>query len=251
MTEPIQTETRAQIIDSQLARAGWSHSRKMLIQEFLIKTIKPIENYSCKQFTDYALLGSDSHPIAIVEAKRSSWDELAGKNQAADYANVIKAKFGNDPFIFLTNGKEIQFWDRERYAPRKISGFYTRDDLERLHHQRQFGQPLRSVNINATIAGRDYQNEAIRRITEGIDNAKRKFLLVMATGTGKTRTTIALIDILLRSKRVQRVLFLADRRELVRQAMAEFKSYLPNESLARLEAGETSNARIQFPPIPA
>ncbi|PJF03343.1 type I restriction endonuclease subunit R [Acinetobacter seifertii] len=251
MTEPIQTETRAQIIDSQLARAGWSHSRKMLIQELLIKTIKPIENYSCKQFTDYALLGSDSHPIAIVEAKRSSWDELAGKNQAADYANVIKAKFGNDPFIFLTNGKEIQFWDRERYAPRKISGFYTRDDLERLHHQRQFGQPLRSVNINATIAGRDYQNEAIRRITEGIDNAKRKFLLVMATGTGKTRTTIALIDILLRSKRVQRVLFLADRRELVRQAMAEFKSYLPNESLARLEAGETSNARIQFSTYPS
>ncbi|MBJ8497006.1 type I restriction endonuclease subunit R [Acinetobacter oleivorans] len=253
MTETIQTEseTRAQIIDSQLARAGWTQSRKTLVQEFLINTIEHTENYGCEQFADYALLGSDSHPIAIVEAKRSSRDELAGKRQAADYANVIKAKFGNDPFIFLTNGKEIQFWDRERYAPRKISGFYTRDDLERLLHQRQFAQPLRSISINATIAGRDYQNEAIRRITEGIDDAKRKFLLVMATGTGKTRTTIALIDTLLRSKRVQRVLFLADRRELVRQAMSEFKSYLPNESLARIEAGETSNARIQFSTYPS
>lgn len=253
MTEPIQTEieTRAQIIDSQLARAGWSQSRKTLVQEFLINTIEHTENYGCQQFADYALLGSDSHPIAIVEAKRSSRDELAGKRQAADYANAIKAKFGNDPFIFLTNGKEIQFWDRERYAPRKISGFYTRDDLERLRHQRQFSQPLRCVSINAAIAGRDYQNEAIRRITEGIDNAKRKFLLVMATGTGKTRTTIALIDTLLRSKRVQRVLFLADRRELVRQAMSEFKSYLPNESLSRIEAGETSNARIQFSTYPS
>ncbi|RYE65752.1 MAG: DEAD/DEAH box helicase, partial [Oxalobacteraceae bacterium] len=101
------------------------------------------------------------------------------------------------------------------------------------------------------IAGRDYQNEAIRRVTEGVDAAKRKFLLVMATGTGKTRTTIALVDTLLRSKRVQRVLFLADRRELVRQAMAEFKSHLPNESLARIEAGETSGARIQFSTYPS
>jgi type I restriction enzyme R subunit len=91
-----------------------------------------------------------------------------------------------------------------------VSGFYTRDDLERLRHQRQFAEPLRDVTIDADIAGRDYQNEAIRRVTEGIDAAKRRFLLVMATGTGKTRTTIALIDTLLRSKRVQRVLFLAE-----------------------------------------
>lgn len=118
-------------------------------------------------------------------------------------------------------------------------------------HQRQFSQPLDSVSINAEIAGRDYQNEAIRRVTEGVDAAKRKFLLVMATGTGKTRTTIALVDALLRSKRVQRVLFLADRRELVRQAMSEFKSHLPNESLARIEAGETSGARIQFSTYPS
>jgi len=253
MTTPSRNEaqTRAQVIDSQLAHAGWSQSRRTLVEEFLLKTAEPAGNYGNEQFADYVLLGSDGNPIAVVEAKRSSRDELAGKRQAADYADAIKAKFGNDPFIFLTNGKEIQFWDRERYAPRKISGFYTRDDLERLRHQRQFAQPLGGITISAAIAGRDYQNEAIRRVTEGVDAAKRKFLLVMATGTGKTRTTIALVDTLLRSKRIQRVLFLADRRELVRQAMSEFKSHLPNESLARIESGETSGARIQFSTYPS
>ncbi|MCY0966878.1 DEAD/DEAH box helicase family protein [Parathalassolituus penaei] len=246
-----EAQTRNHIIDSQLAHAGWSRSRRTLVEEFLLKTAEPENTYNGDQFADYVLLGSDGKPIAVVEAKRSSRDELAGKRQAADYADAIKAKFGSDPFIFLTNGKEIQFWDRTRYAPRKISGFYTRDDLERLRHQHQFAESLGNVAINANIAGRDYQNEAIRRVTEGVDAAKRKFLLVMATGTGKTRTTIALVDTLLRSKRGQRVLFLADRRELVRQAMSEFKSHLPNESLARIESGETSGARIQFSTYPS
>lgn len=246
-----EAQTRTEIIDSQLARSGWSRSRRTLIEEFLLKTVEPESTDNDHQFADYILLGSDGKPIAVVEAKRSSRDELAGKRQAADYADAIKTQFGSDPFIFLTNGKEIQFWDRARYAPRKISGFYTRDDLERLRHQHQFAEAVGNVTINADIAGRDYQNEAIRRVTEGVDTAKRKFLLVMATGTGKTRTTIALVDTLLRSKRVQRVLFLADRRELVRQAMSEFKSHLPNESLARIESGETSGARIQFSTYPS
>jgi type I restriction enzyme, R subunit len=246
-----EASTRTELIDTQLARAGWSRNRRTLIEEFLLKAAEPSSTYGNEQFADYVLLGSDGKPIAVVEAKRSARDEIAGKRQAADYADAIKAKFGDDPFIFLTNGKEIQFWDRGRYPPRKIAGFYTRDDLERLRHQRQYAQSLHAVTINAGIAGRDYQNEAIRRVTEGVDAAKRKFLLVMATGTGKTRTTIALIDTLLHSKRVQRVLFRADRRELVRQAMSEFKTHLPNESLARIESGETSGARIQFSTYPS
>jgi type I restriction enzyme R subunit len=246
-----EVQTRTEMIDLQLAQAGWSLNRRTLLEEYLLKAAEPDVTYNDEQFADYVLLGSDGKPIAVIEAKRSSRDALAGKRQAADYADVIKAKFGNDPFIFLANGKEIQFWDRERYAPRKVAGFYTRDDLERLSHQRQFAQRLDGITINAEIAGRVYQNEAIRRVTEGIDEAKRKFLLVMATGTGKTRTTIALVDTLLRAKRVQRVLFLADRRELVRQAMSEFKSHLPNESIARIESGETSGARIQFSTYPS
>lgn len=253
MAIPVSNEatTRVQLIDAQLAHAGWNKSRRSLIEEFVLAAQANEAGYNGQQFADYVLLGGDGKPLAVVEAKRTSRDELAGKRQAADYADVIKAKFSQDPYVFLTNGKEIQFWDRDRYAPRKVSGFYTRDDLERLRHQRQFAQPLDGVAINADIAGRDYQNEAIRRITEGVDAAKRKFLLVMATGTGKTRTTIALVDTLLRAKRAQRVLFLADRRELVRQAMSEFKSHLPNESLARIEAGETSGARIQFSTYPS
>jgi type I restriction enzyme, R subunit len=246
-----EASTRTELIDTQLARAGWSKSRRTLVEEVLLQAAESDGIYGNEQFADYVLLGSDGKPLAVVEAKRSSRDELAGKRQAADYADAIKAKFGHTPFIFLTNGKEIQFWDRDRYPSRKIAGFYTRDDLERLRHQQRHAQPLKEVTITANIAGRIYQNEAIRRVTEGIDAAKRRFLLVMATGTGKTRTTIALVDTLLRSKRVQRVLFLADRRELVRQAMSEFKSYLPNETLARIEGGETSGARIQFSTYPS
>lgn len=160
LSERNEASTRTELIDTQLARAGWSRNRRTLIEEYLLKATEPDSAYSNEQFADYVLLGSDGKPIAVVEAKRSARDGIAGKRQAADYADAIKAKFGDDPFIFLTNGKEIQVWDRDRYAPRKIAGFYTRDDLERLRHQRQYAQPLHEVTINADIAGRDYQNEA-------------------------------------------------------------------------------------------
>lgn len=253
MTQQLENEatTRTRLIDVQLARSGWSKNRRALVEEYVLQAAAPDPSYAGVQFADYVLLGSDGKPIAVVEAKRSSRDEIVGKRQASDYADIIRDKFGVDPFIFLTNGKEIQFWDRGRYPPRKIAGFYTREDLERLRHQQLYAKPLHDVSINAEIAGRDYQNEAIRRVTEGIDTAKRRFLLVMATGTGKTRTTITLVDNLLRAKRVQRVLFLADRRELVRQAMSEFKTHLPNESIARIESGDTSGARIQFSTYPS
>lgn len=194
-------QTRSRLIDRDLARAGWSASRRTLIEEFVL-IAQSGDARNNPEFADYALLGADGKPIAIVEAKRGSRDELAGKRQASDYADRIKARFGEDPFVFLSNGKEIQFWDRDRYPPRKIAGFYTRDDLERLRHQRRYAEPLDAIAINADIAGRDYQMEAIRRVTEGIAAAKRRFLLVMATGTGKTRTTIALVDTLLRAKRL-------------------------------------------------
>jgi len=246
-----ESSTRANRVDQQLSRAGWSKNRRTVLEE--VPLVGPAKDGTTgpDQFADYVLLGSDGQPLAVVEAKRTSRDELAGKRQAADYADAIMAKCGLDPFIFLTNGREIHSWDRQRYSPRKIAGFYTRDDLDRLRHQQRHAESLHHVTINGSIAGRDYQTEAIRRVTEGIDGARRRFLLVMATGTGKTRTTIALIDTLFRARRVQRVLFLADRRELVRQAMSEFKSHLPNESLSRIEGGETSGARIQFSTYPS
>jgi type I restriction enzyme R subunit len=246
-----ETITRAVLIDRQLAQAGWSRNKRNLLEEFILKSAEPDPGYGDDQFVDYALLGRDETPIAIIEAKNSSRDALAGKRQSSDYADRAKAKYGFDPFIFLANGKQILFWDRERYPPREVSGFFTLDDLERLKHQRLYAEPLAAVEINSSIVERAYQMEAIRRVTEGIEAAHRKFLLVMATGTGKTRTTIALVDLLLRAKRTQRVLFLADRRELVRQAMTEFKTHLPRESLARIEGGELSGARIHFSTYPS
>jgi type I restriction enzyme, R subunit len=133
-----EASTRADLIDVQLSRAGWSKNRRMLVEELSLQTAAPSGAYGAEQFADYVLLSSDGKPIAVVEAKRSARDELAGKRQAADYADALAAKFFEEPFIFLTNGKEIQFWDRGRNAPRKIAGFYTRDDLERLRHQRHY-----------------------------------------------------------------------------------------------------------------
>lgn len=247
-----ESTTRQEIIDQQLARAGWGLSSRSMIEEYLVRVSEREEDYAHQRgYADYALLGRDGRPIAIVEAKRSGRDAIAGKRQAAEYADELKKQFGYDPYIFLANGKQILFWDRENYLPREVSGFLTLDDLERLSHQRRYALPLHSVEIRNDIIDRGYQAEAVRRVTEAIEQARRKFLLVMATGTGKTRTTIALIDLLLRAKRVQRVLFLADRRELVRQAMSAFKHHVPNESLARIEGGDTSGARIQFATYPS
>lgn len=246
-----EARTRIHLIDTDLARAGWSTGRRNLLEETLLRVSEPATEFPGLGFADYVLVDVSGTPIAVVEAKRSSRDELAGKRQAAEYADAIRINFGINPFIYLTNGRDIQFWDRDCYPPRKVAGFHTREDLERLLHQRRYAKPLDSITIDPRIAGRDYQVEAVRRVAEGIEAAKRRFLLVMATGTGKTRTTIALVDLLLRAKRVQRVLFLADRRELVRQAMTEFKNYLPNESLARIESGKAPLARIHFATYPS
>lgn len=244
-------ETRLLRIDADLARAGWSGPRLNLLEEVLLRTAEPTPSYGDLRFADYVLLDASRNPVAVIEAKRSARDELAGKHQAAEYADIIRAKEGTDPFIYLTNGRDIQFWERDRYPLRRVAGFHSPEDLKRLLHQRRYAQPLDSVTIDSRIAGRDYQAEAIRRVAESIQAAKRRLLLVMATGTGKTRTTIALVDLLLRAKRVQRVLFLADRRELVRQAMTEFKNHMPNESLARIESGQAPSARIHFATYPS
>jgi type I restriction enzyme R subunit len=198
------------------------------------------------------LLDKNNQPLAIVEAKKTGRDALSGKRQASDYADHIQKRFGFDPFIFLTNGKEIEFWDRANYPPRKVSGFYTIEDLERLSHQRKYSQTLSAIGPNSDIAGRDYQMEAIRRVTEALEKKHRKLLLVMATGTGKTRTAISIVDILLRAKRIQRILFLADRRELVKQAIGSFKEHLPNENIGRIEDGVVpSAARIHVATYPS
>ena len=249
-----EAQTRQRYIDAQLAKAGWGLDERSVLQEFALGLQEdgPHAHSDDRGFVDYVLVGAHDRPLAIVEAKRTSRDPLAGKRQAADYADQIATKFGIDPFVFLANGQEILFWDRDRYPPRPVSGFFAREDLERLLHQRRYAAALAKVELNPAIAGRPYQSEAIRRLTEAIDAARRKFLLVMATGTGKTRTAISLMDVLFRSRRVQRVLFLADRRELVRQAMTSIREHLPHESLGRVEGGDIpAGARIHVATYPS
>ena len=252
-----EAETREQSVDSRLAAAGWNEKKRNVLEEFFLGAGMHVSEEAessvlGREFVDYVLRGADGKALAVVEAKRSSRDALAGQRQAADYADRIKGSTGFDPFIFLTNGNEIWFWNRGRNPLRKIAGFFTRDDLERLTFQRQHADALENFGVNSIIAGRPYQVEAVKRITEAMARAQRKFLLVMATGAGKTRTVVAIIDLLMRAKWIQRVLFLADRRELVRQALGDLKEHLPNETRARIEAGEIdAGARIHVATYPS
>src|SRR5690606_37897087 len=186
--------------------------------------------YAGHQFCDYVLLGRDGKPLAVVEAKKTSVDAAIGREQAKQYCYNIQIDQGGDlPFCFFTNGHEIFFWDLENYPPRKVHGFPTRDDLQRYKNLRQSRKALASELINTKIAGRDYQQRAIRSVLEAVEKRKRKFLLVMATGTGKTRTCIALVESLMRAGWAERILFLVDRIALRDQTLAAFKEFLPNE----------------------
>jgi type I restriction enzyme R subunit len=259
-----EADARLHKIDGQLAQAGWSEKQGNLSKEWSLKGTprgkqvheKPVSYEHATERVDYLLKGRDGKPIAIVEAKRDARDPLEGKRQAEEYADHIVALYHVRPFIFLTNGDMLLFYDRERgYPPRRISGFFRPEDLEQFVFQRQYSQPLHTVPLNTTIAGggkRQYQIEAVGRIAESMEQRRRKFLMVMATGTGKTRTAICLVDVLMRARWVQRVLFLADRRELIRQAMGEFKEYLPHEHRARIEGGMVDHeARIHFATYPS
>ncbi len=258
MTDRPESHTRRELIDKQLAKVGWEVGKPGVVEELLLTdsgvSVRefPGKYRAGNEFADYALMGMDGKPLAIVEAKNTNRDALAGQRQAADYADRIQEIYDTDPFIFLANGREIWFWDRGRYPLRKVNGFFTRDDLERLAFQRKHRLDLETINPKGEIIDRPYQVEAIRSVTEKMTMGHRKFLMVMATGTGKTRTTIALVDLLMRSRWVQRVLFLADRRELVQQALGDFKEYMPNETRSRVEQGEVDEtARIHVATYPS
>jgi type I restriction enzyme, R subunit len=232
-----EAQTRSELIDKQLAQSGWNvKDPTQVIEEFDILpalppgVAEPRTLYEGHQFSDYVLLGKDRKPLAVVEAKKSSKDAAIGREQAKQYCYNIQNQFGGElPFCFYTNGLETHFWDLENYPPRKVVGFPTRDDLERFAYIRRNRKPLTQEFINTSIAGRDYQIRAIRAVLEGIEQQKRDFLLVMATGTGKTRTCIAMVDALMRANRAERILFLVDRIALREQALAAFKEHLPNE----------------------
>ncbi len=199
--------TRKELIDNRLKKAGWNLAdRTQVIEEYDIIVDKNLVQealtpYLGHQYSDYVLLGKDGKPLAVVEAKKASVDASIGKEQAKQYCYYIQSNNGGDlPFCFYTNGHEIFFWDLENYPPRKVHGFPTREDLERYSYVRKARKPLSGELINTKIAGRDYQIRAIRAVMEDLERKRRKFLLVMATGTGKTRTCIAMVEWILRPK---------------------------------------------------
>ncbi len=232
-----EAQTRAELIDAQLGLSGWNvKDHTQVVEEFDILTAlpdgvaEPRTKYEGHQFSDYVLLGKDGKPLAVVEAKKSSKDAAIGREQAKQYCYNIQKQLGGElPFCFYTNGHETYFWDLENTPPRKVVGYPTRDDLERFKYIRRNRKPLTQEFINTSIAGRDYQIRAIRAVLEGIEQKKRDFLLVMATGTGKTRTCIAMADALMRAGHAEKILFLVDRIALREQALAAFKEHLPNE----------------------
>jgi len=238
-----EAQTRYSIIDPQLKKAGWNLSDRTQVA-FEI----PVAGYDgsvSEGFTDYCLYREDGEVLAVVEAKRTSRDARVGKQQLLHYLEGIQKKQSFRPFGFMANGEEIFFWDSDVAAERQVAGFFSPENLARLLFLKQNHKPLNSVEINRTIVERSYQVEAIRRISEAVEvKKKRKALLVMATGTGKTRTIMALIDVFLRTHNAQRVLFLADRDALVEQALTDgFKTFLPNESRARVRTYDLDDAK--------
>jgi len=232
-----EAETRARHIDTRLALAGWNvNDRSQVIEELEVHlrdtlSREPLgaEPVAGSGFSDYGLL-VNGHPAAVVEAKRTSRDAELGQEQALQYAQHLERNHGVElPFVFYTNGQRHFFWESDFYPPEEVVGFPTRDDLEWMRLRRRQRRALSVELISHAIAGRDYQIQGIRTLLEAIEEKRRKFLMVLATGTGKTRAAVALVDVLQRAGWAKRVLFLVDRIPLRRQALDAFKEYLPSE----------------------
>ena len=236
-----EAETRDRFIDLLLREAGWTLDRPE-DTEFRVEDMPNAEGVG---FVDYVLWGADGRPLGLVEAKRTRKDARQGMQQARLYADALEARFGRRPVIFYTNGYEHWIWDDAERPPRRIGGFYTRDELEWLIQRRAARKALSQVKADPKIAGRPYQQRAIRAIARAFDEeGERKALLVMATGAGKTRTVIALVDLLMRAGWVKRVLFLADRVALVNQAAGAFKAHLPDAAPVNLVTERTTDGRV-------
>jgi type I restriction enzyme R subunit len=236
-----EAETRDRYIDLLLREAGWALDKPEDI-EFRVEGMPNNEGVG---FVDYVLWGADGKPLGLVEAKRTRKDARQGQQQAKLYADCLEARYGQRPVIFYSNGYEHWIWDDTRYPPRQTGGFYKRDELELLIQRRTGRKALGSELINRAIVERPYQQRAIRNVARSFEtDGERKALLVMATGSGKTRTVIALVDLLMRAGWVKRVLFLADRVALVNQAAGAFKAHLPDAAPVNLVTERTSEGRV-------
>lgn len=249
-----EAETRKLYIDLMLREAGWN----VLDAEGTVKPSKAcievevegMPNEHGIGYADYVLFGANGLPLAVVEAKKTSVSPLKGKHQAELYADCLEKRYGVRPVIYYTNGFETNVIDGLGYPPRRLYGFHSEDDLVRLI-QKRGRKDISDFSVNPNITDRHYQKMAIKSVCEWYNQKHRRGLLVMATGTGKTRVSISMVDVLMRNDWVKNVLFLADRTSLVSQAKKNFAKLLPNATITVLsdqsnKAGIDPNARIVF-----
>lgn len=233
-------QTRDYFIDLLLKEAGWELTDRHLEVE-----VTGMPNNQGKGFVDYVLWGDDGKPLGLVEAKRTRRDPRVGQQQAKLYADCLEQMFGQRPVIFYSNGYEHWLWDDTYYPPRAVQGFYKKGELELLVQRRDSRRSLTTTPVDARIVERYYQTRAVKRIGETFEtDRQRKALVVMATGAGKTRTVIALADLLMRCNWAKRVLFLADRVALVNQAVNAFKAHLPASSPVNLVTDKHAEGRV-------
>lgn len=239
-------ETRKRYINIELKLAGWEFGKD--IGEEI--EVQGMPNESGVGYVDYVLYGANGKPLAVVEAKRTSKDPKIGQQQAKLYADCLEKRYSQRPVIFLTNGFDMYIWDD--YSDRKVYGFYKKSELQLMIDRRKSKKSLTSVTINDEISNRYYQKEAIRAVCEALENKQRKTLLVCATGTGKTRIAISIVDVLSRHNWIKNILFLADRKALVKQAKKSFTKLLPNLALCNLLDSKDSpeDARMIFSTYP-
>ncbi len=233
-----EAETRKAFIDLLLKEAGWHLDP---VKNFEVE-VTGMPNDENTGYVDYVLWGDDGKPLMLVEAKRTTKSPYEGQQQAKLYADCLEQMFGQRPVMFYTNGYEYWVWDDLAYPPRPVQGFYKKDELELLIQRRNSRKALDEMVIDSNIVERYYQTRAVRRVGKTFEvDRQRKSLLVMATGSGKTRTVIALVDLLMRANWVKRVLFLADRVALVKQAVGAFKSYLRDVAPVNLVSEKKKN----------
>lgn len=250
-------ETRKHLIDVALREAGWN-LQGVNDKEYKVKYMPESTNASGTGYVDYVLWDDDGKPLALVEAKRTLESATKGENQAQLYADCLEKMHDQRPVIFYSNGFETYIWDDQFYkSSRTIKGFLSKAELQTLIFRRTHRKDIRTEEIDTEIAGRTYQMRSIKSITEhyaGTDKATGKLigtnrgaLLVLATGTGKTRTAIALSKLMLKANWAKRILFLADRVSLVNQAKRNFVKLMPDHSsVSLLEDKENKDTRFVF-----
>ena len=239
-----EAETRAALIDMDLREAGWTVcdikeavKPETACIETKLNNIPVSKDFpSGEGFADYVLYDTDCKPLAVIEAKRTCIDVESGAKQAKIYAEALKEKFGIMPVIFYTNGYQIYMVDGVGGPARRVFGYYSLRELHSLIVRRKLGE-IKDTRVNQEISDRYFIQNACTAVCTAYSGFKRKALNVMATGTGKTRFAISLVDILMRNDWVKNVLFLADRTELVDQAKKAFSKYLPNATLCAISEG--------------